>query len=89
MIPRMKYVSKHIYKHTNNLIQHVSLAGISPMHYDADRAVCLASMISDNMLPVMVYALVFIVVPMGTIIGQLYQLSAVVMEIKQELNLSY
>ncbi|XP_063692072.1 opsin-VA-like isoform X2 [Bolinopsis microptera] len=43
--------------------------GISPMHYDADRAVCLASMISDNMLPVMVYALVFIVVPMGTIIG--------------------
>ncbi|KAL5272671.1 hypothetical protein ACHWQZ_G000755 [Mnemiopsis leidyi] len=43
--------------------------GISPMHYDPNRAVCIASLLGDHIVPVMVYTLVYLVIPMGTIIG--------------------
>ena len=40
------------------------------MHYDAERAVCIASMLGENMTPVMIYVAAFLVIPMGTIIGE-------------------
>ena len=40
------------------------------MHYDKNRAVCIASLLGDHMVPVMIYTLVYLVIPMGTIIGK-------------------
>ena len=39
------------------------------MHYDKNRAVCIASLLGDHIVPVMIYTLVYLVIPMGTIIG--------------------